>query len=156
MPTKDFSKTTNWVNEVMADHFSKSENFPFVSTSVSHLLFFTLSAVASCFWNKAGCVPTIFVTRPKEWSISVPTIQHVDVSLDQYPHPGASPCWSRCPHCVSHVQHWQLLPVILLELHGHSYSILVTTAWVFLWPCMSFFGSQTLWNAMILKMGVSS
>lgn len=131
---------------MIADHFSKSENFPFVSTFVNHLLFFTLSAVVSCSWSEAGCVSTTFVARPEGWSISDPTIEPVEVSLDQHPHPGASSCWSRCPHCVRPVQHRQLLPLMSLALHGHTYSSLVTTAWLSPWPCVSFFGWQTPWE----------
>lgn len=123
-----------WVNEVMAGHVSKIWEISLYfyickPPPILHPLccsFLLLTQVRMCLYH-----------------ISDLTVQHVEVSLDQYPCPGASPYWFRCSHCESHVQHWQLLPVMVSALPGYSSSSLVTTARLSPWPYMSFRGSQT-------------
>lgn len=134
----------------MADHFSKSENFPFASTSVSHFLFFTLPAVVSCFWNKAGCVSTTFGrgmihfwphhrahggvsgAAPSPWGftllIQMPTLCKPRATLT-------------APACHAFGITWP-------QLQQPCHNSLAP-----LWPCVSFYGSQKPWECYGSKNG---
>lgn len=134
----------------MADHFSKSENLPLCfyignPPPVLHPLccgFLLLKQGRMCLYN-LWYRDDPFLTPPTECggiSGAAPSPWGFTL-LIQMPtlcKPHATPTAPAC--CV-------------IAWHGHSYSSLVTTAWLSPWPCMSFFGSQTPWEYYDSKIG---